>query len=352
MGAQFSYAQNLILNPSFEAYNFLPEDQFLYGTEWPVKDWKYGMSPDYFHFNATGSASVPNNFAGFTAPAHGDAYVGILLNEAYSMLGPRKEFVVAQLKEPLIAGELYHFSGYYQVATYSHLIGGTIGVLFKDTCDDKVMHESLFDISQIPIMKTIDLYDENDQLEWNKISGTYEASGGEKFIYIGKVSNTQQLELYVNKNKVPAMQNNCYVYLDHMNLWKEGSTPPDTSIHRPDFNEPIVVNDIVFEFNSYKVRDTLSAVLAPLVEHLLRKPKNSYVLMVTGHTDDIGSEDYNYRLSLLRAREISKFLINSGIPKNLVKTFGKGENEPLIPNSSDENRSINRRVEINVRYLE
>ncbi len=67
---------------------------------------------------------------------------------------------------------------------------------------------------------------------------------------------------------------------------------------------------------------------------------------VVGHTDDVGPARFNQRLSLLRAQAIYDILFELGADPDRMEFLGKGEDEPLVPNDTDENRAENRRVEI------
>ena len=71
----------------------------------------------------------------------------------------------------------------------------------------------------------------------------------------------------------------------------------------------------------------------------------SYDVLIEGHTDDIGKEEYNLDLSERRARSVHDYLVSRGIRIDRLKYVGMGETVPLYPNDSDENRRRNRRVE-------
>ncbi len=68
-------------------------------------------------------------------------------------------------------------------------------------------------------------------------------------------------------------------------------------------------------------------------------------ISIQGHTDDVGSEKDNYKLSLDRANAVKKALVKMGIKEYRLETKGLGESTPLVPNDSDENRKLNRRTE-------
>ena len=72
------------------------------------------------------------------------------------------------------------------------------------------------------------------------------------------------------------------------------------------------------------------------------------VIIAVGHTDSVGSDAYNQRLSVRRAEAVKAYLVSKGIEKNRVYTEGKGEKQPVADNRTAEGRAKNRRVEIEV----
>ena len=75
---------------------------------------------------------------------------------------------------------------------------------------------------------------------------------------------------------------------------------------------------------------------------------NLEVIIAVGHTDSIGTDAYNQKLSVRRAEAVKAYLVSKGIEKNRVYTEGKGEKQPVADNKTKEGRAKNRRVEIEV----
>jgi OOP family OmpA-OmpF porin len=78
------------------------------------------------------------------------------------------------------------------------------------------------------------------------------------------------------------------------------------------------------------------------------KGVNLEVIIVVGHTDNVGNAAANQRLSLQRAEAVKKYLVGKGIEPNRIYTEGKGPTQPVADNRTAEGRAKNRRVEIEV----
>ena len=78
------------------------------------------------------------------------------------------------------------------------------------------------------------------------------------------------------------------------------------------------------------------------------KTINLEVVIAIGHTDAIGTDAYNQKLSVRRAESVKNYLVSKGVEKNRVYTEGKGEKQPVADNKTSEGRAKNRRVEIEV----
>ena len=78
------------------------------------------------------------------------------------------------------------------------------------------------------------------------------------------------------------------------------------------------------------------------------RPINLEVIIAVGHTDGIGSNAYNDKLSVRRAESVKAYLVSKGIEPNRVYTEGKGKKQPVADNKTAEGRAKNRRVEVEV----
>ncbi len=103
-----------------------------------------------------------------------------------------------------------------------------------------------------------------------------------------------------------------------------------------------VLENVFFEFDSYRLRDKSRASLETVVRFLKENP--DLTIAIEGHTDLTGDEDYNLSLSESRALEVKKYLVQRGIDENRIKTKGYGESRPLVTSSSAQNRRIELRI--------
>ena len=117
----------------------------------------------------------------------------------------------------------------------------------------------------------------------------------------------------------------------------------------PKAYENIVVQDILFEFNSdHMVIGTVKIMLKELADHLNKVPVFTKLIIV-GHTDSIGSVEYNDQLSKRRAETIRKWLVEElKIDGSKITTEGRGEREPIAGNGNFQGRQMNRRVEFRI----
>jgi outer membrane protein OmpA-like peptidoglycan-associated protein len=103
---------------------------------------------------------------------------------------------------------------------------------------------------------------------------------------------------------------------------------------------------INFEFDSAELEPEDRELLSRIVGVLLTT--SDYRIQVFGHTDDIGSDAYNQRLSERRAEAVARYLVEAGIDPDIITTKGFGKTRPLVDDTTQEARDRNRRVELGI----
>jgi len=105
----------------------------------------------------------------------------------------------------------------------------------------------------------------------------------------------------------------------------------------------IIFRNIQFDFDKSIVKQRSYAVLDDVVAYM--EVNKGVKMEIQGHTDNKGTAVYNKKLSYRRADSVRKYMVGKGIAPERLKVSGFGFDKPVVPNNSDENRSLNRRVE-------
>ena len=114
--------------------------------------------------------------------------------------------------------------------------------------------------------------------------------------------------------------------------------------------ELLAFGDVNFDTNSASIRQEDTNTLENAADFILENPE--IVVEIGGHTDLIGQNESNQRLSLERARSVYRYFVEKGVPKENLVYLGYGESKPLITSNTDEARFENRRIELRIiRFL-
>ena len=108
----------------------------------------------------------------------------------------------------------------------------------------------------------------------------------------------------------------------------------------------VVLNNLFFPTNKYTLEPKSKTELNKLVQFL--NLNKTVRIQISGHTDDVGENQFNLELSRKRAQSVIDFLTQQGINRNRLEAVGYGETKPVQPNTSAENRQLNRRIELGV----
>jgi len=134
---------------------------------------------------------------------------------------------------------------------------------------------------------------------------------------------------------------------------KEAPPPPPPPVAQapppppPPTKEKIVLRAVHFDFNKANIRPDARPILDEATRIL--KERGNIHVVVAGHTDSVGSDAYNMKLSKSRAEAVKRYLVDHGIAASRITGEGFGEREPVASNATAEGRAQNRRVELHVK---
>ena len=157
--------------------------------------------------------------------------------------------------------------------------------------------------------------------------------------YLMVITEGKEYALYVNKTG--------YLFKSLAFDYKEQSRLEPVTIDI--YLDPIksgtatVLNNLFFDIDKYELKDKSITELEKVRRFLKENP--TVKIGIAGHTDDSGSASYNKELSLNRAKSVYRYLIDQGIEERRLKFRGYGQEKPVVPNDSEENKQKNRRIE-------
>jgi len=342
-------AQNLVPNSSFEEYFSCPENFNTHHREFLLPGWRPANigTPDHFHSCSWGACDVPFNWAGQSNPHSGSGYVGIYVWDNREEGRNYREYVQTSLLEKLQAGRKYRISFYYRLASYAAWSIDRIGAHLSDTAfalpDDEVIRTSL----ELSVVRS----DAKPPDGWQLATVDYTARGGEQVLTIGNFFDnitTRSRKVNLKKGKSPMLEHSSYYYIDDVSVESLEPAPADSVVRwsdgkevKPD--EVYILQNIHFAFDSYKLMPNSFPELDKLVYLLQRRPQ--WLVELSGHTDDQGSDAYNLNLSGRRAAAVGEYLIRRGIGRERIQSAGMGKRKPLVPGTDEQSRQLNRRVE-------
>jgi len=122
--------------------------------------------------------------------------------------------------------------------------------------------------------------------------------------------------------------------------------PPPPPPPAPKVERTIILDDVLFDFDKSAIKPEAAQILDRLVAFMNENPSSKVSL--SGHTDSIGTEAYNLKLSDRRWMSVRDYVVKEGVDSSRVSGQGFGESKPIASNATAEGRAKNRRVEIKV----
>ncbi|HEV2704237.1 MAG TPA: OmpA family protein [Steroidobacteraceae bacterium] len=118
----------------------------------------------------------------------------------------------------------------------------------------------------------------------------------------------------------------------------------DLQAKKTDRGMVVTLGDVLFDTGQATLKPGADLVLSRLATFMAAHPQTK--ILIEGHTDSRGSDDYNVGLSERRAQSVANALMGKGVPQDNLRTMGRGKAYPVATNDSPEGRQQNRRVEI------
>jgi outer membrane protein OmpA-like peptidoglycan-associated protein len=120
--------------------------------------------------------------------------------------------------------------------------------------------------------------------------------------------------------------------------------PPPPPAPAPAMKRKMILRGVNFDFDKSAIRPDARPILDEAIRTLKAEP--TIRVRIEGHTDSIGSDQYNMRLSQRRADAVRQYMINGGIAASRLEAVGKGKREPVASNDTADGRAQNRRAEL------
>jgi outer membrane protein OmpA-like peptidoglycan-associated protein len=201
----------------------------------------------------------------------------------------------------------------------------------------------------------------------------FTANGGEKFLTIGRFIKKEDLSVTVKDSFPKSLFNldqSSYYLIEGVELLEIHDSPecncrtlidklplplkqPDTVLlkHPTYYNElkegkAVVLNNVNFDFDSYILLKSSEDELNTFYQLLIDNPDLRF--RINGHTDNIGTDEYNQDLSIKRAKSVYNWLVNKGIRPSRLEYMGFGKRRPLVNSTDEKSMTTNRRVEIQI----
>ena len=363
---------NYVPNPGFEkiarTYCRWNQNGRAYMEDIDAWDSPTETTPDLLSMRAKSSCwSNPRNHShGKQSPRTGDNMAGI---KTYGKGGTETfwhEYLSVKLDSVLKPGTRYYAEFYVLRSARSGMGSNNIGMAVSDTAIETRDRMPLF-IN--PVINANDVVKSRWNF-WNKVSGVFEVSEETNYILIGNFYHDNKTQI----TEFPEGEGGAYYYIDDVLVRRakpgENLSPnPPRSVPPPPkiilkkaqivstkeikldsidykIGNTITLDNIEFEFDKATLLPRSKMELNKLVDIMTDYPHLG--ILIGGHTDNVGSDNYNLNLSEERAKSVVNYLVERNVEPERLKYEGYGSSMPIATNETDEGRAINRRVTFTV----
>ena len=345
--AQKPPQSNLVPNPGFEEYSDTPGGWYYSGKDFSrvALYWTSptAASPDLYAPKVNIPASWQATGFGKVKSYEGVSHAGITVYGCEKGKPHCREYIQVQLTEPLVPGQRYGYSCMLAHLQKSVLVRN-VELFFSEHEIEETTHDAILQTPTAVLNRWIP-----SDGKWYRWSGHFFAQKASSYLVIGNF-NTDD----VSQIKLPSRSDIRfgYYYIDDVRLFKIPpiiATPPSDSPlsnFAPKEGEVVNLSRIYFEHDRVDFMPRALIQLRQLFEFLNRYPEMK--VEIRGHTDNVGTSDYNQKLSERRSAAVVNWLASKGIERQRLFSRGFGSNEAISSNETSIGRSQNRRVEVKV----
>lgn len=348
IGQEAVTIRNIVPNPGFEIFANTPLGWYYKGEDF-TRLMKYWSSPTGASPDAYGpKVEVPANWAdkgfGKQKPHSGNAMAGLTLYGCNNGKPHCREYLQAQLLEPLVVGQTYLVEAWIAQLPNSTSIDN-IGFHFAMKGFNEAEEKLLRLTPQFNTREIIEV----DAGKWKKLSGTFTAQNEAEVLLIGNFFPDEETSIRRIRQE---SFDYAYYYIDDVVVKKVPPLKPvpikENDIRRQplETGKTFQLENLLFDFDKWELHPRSFIELDKVIEIMKANP--NMVIQINGHTDYIGEEQYNMYLSRKRAKSVVAYLNEHGISRRRTLYKGYGETQPVASNETEEGRQLNRRVELEI----
>ena len=188
----------------------------------------------------------------------------------------------------------------------------------------------------------------SDTQDWILVHSQFTAKGSEQYLTMGNFKSNARTRMFKTKRNA---RQGAYYYVDLVlvePLSKIKTSQTDIAVtNAPQgtfaLDKTHVFKNVLFDFDKFKLQENSKKEMLELYKYV--STDTSLHLRISGHTDSVGSESYNQKLSSRRAQAVADYLQGLGLSKDRIIWQGQGGRKPIATNDNEAGRRQNRRVE-------
>ncbi len=344
--ANTAYAQNYVLNGSFEEFSKCPDEL---GEFYPINWYSIARNstPDLYSYCAKeGGSANPNWYYSGVKPLKDSSFIGVLVGDKKTNY---REYIGTRLRYKLRKDSIYVFEISLAIPRISRYSIQSLDVIISKS--------SLFGSDGYTVMERLPSFTLNlDSLKtdgsWANFRFEYTAIGGETHLSLGNFKSRKKTILSKidsrNDTYYRTIYNSSYLCMDDVKIHRLNENLRKTEIETIGKKlSPIIVDGIQFSSGSAEIENDNIPQLDEIVKLLSKDEK--ITIEITGYTDNTGLESENILLSHQRAVNVKLYLVDLGISKSRILVKGRGSENPIGNNNTYNGRLLNRRIEVLLR---